>query len=313
MHSSPGTSTLTHDDVEPEVVDVPPTVVTRSGLLGWARPKRAGRVLTRKEKIVRGVGIAMLACGTLAGVVVISAFFMSKMTPGWFVPQNPKDPLVMAAARRIENNVATVLTKVRQPGALAANQPASLGPDRWAISLSAQDANAWLSARLPMWMESECDPPLAWPREVGAVQVAFEGGRIHVGASLRAGDGPARVLTASIEPVFDERGSLWTPARSIGIGRVAVPAGLIMQAGVGSGGGSGGGGNGSSGASTSGVPGELADLPQTRGVLGALAGKVPALRSPVLKIGDGRRVKLVGMDARNGKLIITLETVTRGQ
>jgi hypothetical protein len=308
MSSAPGTTTLTADGVEAGVVDVPPRVVTRAGLLSRGRARAGSKPLTRKEKIIRGVGIGLLACGTIAGVVVISAYFMAKMTPGWFVPQSPQDPLVIAAARRIENNVATVLTKVRQPGALAANQPASLGPDRWAISLSAQDANAWLSVRLPMWMESECDPPLAWPKEVGAVQVAFEGGRIYVGASLRAGgsEDQERVLTASIEPIFDEHGSLWTPARSIGLGRVAVPAGLIMQAGA-------GGGGAENGASPTGMPGELADLPQTKGVLGALAGKVPALRSPVLKIGDGRRVKLVGMEAKNGKLIITLETLTRGQ
>lgn len=286
-----------------------PHIVMHPGLRAFLERRRERtRHLTRREKIVRGVGITLLCVGTVTGVLVLGAFAFSKMRPGWFSPRNPSDPQVMAAARRIENNVATVLTKVRQPGALAANQPATLGPDRWAISLTAQDANAWLSARLPMWMESECDPPLAWPKEVGAVQVAFEGGRIHVGASLRAGSGPERVMTASIEPVFDDRGSLWMPARSIGIGRFAVPAGLIMKSvGVSN----VPGNEGSSPAA--GVPGQLADLPQTKGVLGALAGKVPALRSPILKIGDGRRVKLVGMDARDGKLVITLETLTRGQ
>lgn len=316
MSSQPGTHTLTADGVEAELADESPRIVTRAGALqvllpAFGRARKSRRPLTRQEKIVRGVGIGLLLCATLAGVAVIAGYFLTKMTPSWFRPQNPQDPLVMAAARRVENSIATVLTRVRKPDGLAANQPASIGPDRWAIALSAEDANAWLSARLPRWMETECDPPLAWPREVGAVQVAFENGKIYVGANLASSDpsrpNAGRVLTATIEPVFDEDGALWTPARTIGMGRMGVPAGLILSAAAPA------PSREREGKSQqpSGAPDQIVDMPQTRGVFNALAGNEPTLRTPVLKIGDGRRVRLIDINPRDGRLIVTFETITR--
>lgn len=281
----------------------------------WAglRSRVLGKAKTRRERIVRIVALSVIASGSCVVLLIVTALVLSRNPPAWFAPPDGSDPDVIAAGRRIENNVATVLTKIRRPA--PGTQPALAGaaPDRWAVSLSAQDANAWLCSRLAMWMECECDPPLAWPKEVGAVQVAFEGGRIYVAASLRAGTSPvspARVVTASLEPVFDEDGSLWMPARTIGMGRMAVPASLIL-------------GSDTLSIPTStrsaetgsqpGVPGQLADLPQTKGVLSALAGRAPVLRNPVLKIGDGRRVKLVKIEPQGGKLIIWLESVNKGQ
>lgn len=246
------------------------------------------------------------------GVIVV--VLMARQTPAWFQPPaNPNDPQVMAMARRVENSIATVLTRIRTPDALAANQPASLSPDRWAIALSAADANAWLSARLPRWMETEYDPPLAWPKEVSAIQVAFENGRIYAGARL-TGSGAneeGRVLTATIEPTFDGEGALWTPARTIGIGRMRVPAAMILSAGAGTGPSTSHDEQGAGRHVSSGKPDDLADLPQTRRVLAAFAGRVPTLRNPVLKIGDGRKIKIVAIDAKDGRLIVTFETIAR--
>jgi hypothetical protein len=55
----------------------------------------------------------------------------------------------------------------------------------------------------------------------------------------------------------------------------------------------------------------VASLPQTREILAAFAGRVAVMRTPVIKIGDGRRVRLLGLEPKEGALYITCQTLPR--
>jgi hypothetical protein len=142
---------------------------------------------------------------------------------------------------------------------------------------------------------------------VEELQVEFLDQRIHVGARLRSSDGShRRVVTARLAPEFRDNGALWLPAERVGIGQLVVPGrwllpdaddveALATQAA-------------STEAPSDGQVDQLKELPQARAVLRAFAGDSPVLSNPTIKLGDGRRVRLLALDARDGRLIITCLT-----
>ena len=252
------------------------------------------------------VGAAFtLAVAIGAGLLIGLA--LSQEPPAWWSSVDGASPAVVEAALRVENGAATQLTKIR-----AESSPSPDGsmpvPKPWTIALKASDANAWLAARLRPWLESQDGAPFRWPEELRQVQVEFRGGSILIGASVSpaggatTGDGRAsQVLAAALTPEFRDDGSLWMPARRVGLGRLSLPASWMLSPGAG----------GAATLTGAAVPENLARMPEAKDVLAALTGRIAVMQTPIVRIGDGRRVRLIDLQARDGVLLITCETLAR--
>jgi len=228
---------------------------------------------------------------------------MSRSRPGWWREIDASDTAVVEAARRVENGAATQLTKIRKmDGAVEKMRGGASEP--WTIRLSAEDANAWLGARLRPWLESQevgGGGKVQWPRDLERVEVRFEDGRIQVGAAVKNGadESARRYLSATLVPELRSDGGLWMSAASVSVGRLALPPSWMLgRVKV---------------ATKEGAPAEadIAHLVQLKDVMRALAGERAAMQTAVIKIGDGRRVRLTGLEARDGALYVTCQTLPR--
>lgn len=286
----------------------------------------------------------------------IWALLLSQRPPEWWRPVSAKNAQADTIARQLENGIATILTRIRgkplsRPGTMVgpiqsgpiqpgpaqaepttkppANAPPTPNPSEdgefWTVALKASDANAWFATRLRLWLENEGDTSFRWPASLGDVQVRFDQGVIHIGASIRplphessqtvststptqrdpesqlsdqSDAAPPQVLIASLVPEFKDDGSFWLPARQVSIGSLSLPARWMLRSG-----------SVVSGSSTS--KNDLRSLPQARNMFAAFAGDIAIMPKPIIKIGDGRRIRLAKVDPRDGVLYITFQTLPR--
>ncbi|MBX3402711.1 MAG: hypothetical protein KF699_04775 [Phycisphaeraceae bacterium] len=258
----------------------------------------------RARRWAAGGVFVLIVLGTALGLVALA---LSQERPNWWTSVNVRDPAIVEVAERFENALATIMTQAR---------PAGIDGDGsapWTIRVSASDVNAWLNARLPAWMESrerdgaEAGAAFKWPESVQELNVDFRDGLIHIGAKVSARGKDAasnnraaqgNYFSAAVEPRFTPDGSLWLPARRVALGRLTVPASWMLR-------------KPEEVARADRVPDELAKLPETREVLGAFAGRRAVMTNPTIRLGDGRRVKLLGMTAEDGRLSITCLTLVR--
>ncbi len=252
----------------------------------------------RRRWLLVSIPGAMLVAGLLA----LIALGLAGARPAWWRDIDPTNEHIAAAALRVENGAATQLTQIRR----AADSNQTSAP--WTIKLSSADANAWLAARLRPWLESQ-SAEFTWPEELRAVEVRFNAGRIDIGASVgdrtsktpNAAPSPTRFITASLRPEFRESGSLWLPAASTSVGRLAVPSSWMLSRAA----------PAAKRAGSKTLPDALRSMPELRDVISALSGERPIMRTPVIRIGDGRRVRLLKLEPRDDALYITCQTLPR--
>lgn len=260
-----------------------------------APPTRArgvrGMSVRARQMIVAAVfvGIVLLTAG---GLVVLA---MTQEEPGWWDTQATySDTQSFIVAQNLENGIVTLLTSARPPND-------SGDPTKpWTVGLKSAEANAWLNTRLQKWLENQNKAGFKWPRELDEIRVEFDHQRIYVGARIRSA-GQDQVLSAVLAPEFREDGSLWIPAEVVTLGRLGVPAKWVL-------------GSASSepiGSAVTNVPEAIANMPQTRVVLAAFAGQNAVMREPTIRLGDGRRVRVLALQSKDGRLLITCQTVQR--
>lgn len=254
--------------------------------------RRAGAA--RRWKLLRntfawaGVGVV-----SLTAAVVITALGMTGRAPTWWRSIDPSSPATVRAGAELESSVIEQASRIRPtaPG-FAAKPSGSWQSDEWALRISAAEANAWLNSRLAKWVANGRDG-VGLPAEIKQIQVEFDEGEIQVGAKVQQAD-REQFLSATIQPGLATDGALWTRATWLYAGRFPVPAswvlGEITKAGSGY------------------LPEELRVLPETSTMLRAFSGEVPVLQSPVLGLGDGRRVRLLRIRAEKGVLEVTCRT-----
>lgn len=239
----------------------------------------------RRWFVVGGlVVVALASAGGLAAVAMV------REPPLWWRSVDAGDPKTLSVAMAVENGVARELTLVRPPLEDGASEP-------WAVRLYAADANAWLNAALPKWMASQADP-IVWPEALEELQVHFERGRILVGARLAEGPGGGSVLSATVNPVLREDGSLWLVPETVFVGRLPVPARWLL--------------GGAEAEASRTLPTELKSIPRAGEVLEVVAGREPVARDAAISLGDGRQVRLLSLQADGGALLITCRTEPRG-
>ncbi|MCC6320678.1 MAG: hypothetical protein IT438_04485 [Phycisphaerales bacterium] len=240
--------------------------------------------------------IALLTAGALV------ALALTQERPTWWRQIDPASPDTLSVAHAVENGMATALTQVR-PEAPAA--PA--GSEPWKVFITTDQANAWLSARLRGWLEDQAAREGAgvgggrgvkWPAEVGTPQVSFERGIIRIGAmverSTTSGGPRLQALSAVLRPDVRADGSFWCTASSVSIGRLPVPASWVLKPRA--------SGLSSPAATSQSVPSQFSR------VMDALAGRGPLLGSAIIRLADGRRVRILELDPQPGRLVITCRT-----
>lgn len=216
-----------------------------------------------------------------ASALVVVTIGLVRMSPDWWRTTHPDDPATIQMAEDIETDLVNVMYQVRG------------GDDEtWSVTLRAPDANAWLNTRLVRWL-GNADAEFEWPEEIGDVQVEFDRGLVHVGVRVDGADRP-RVLSATLRPEFHADGSLWVRAESVFVGRLPIPAGWVVDR--------------ADAPWPDVLPARLLEQPLTNHVLDALAGGVALDDDPVLDLGDGRRVRLLGLVCEQGRLRMTCRT-----
>jgi len=267
------------------------------------------RFLAAHRRLRLLLGVSAVATWLLA-IGALAVIGLSRTAPAWWPAVKPADPATLAAAEAVENAVISQLSLARQtePG-FNPTGPGEWRSQTWSVSLSEADANAWLACRLPQWLQNREE--VAWPSEVGVVQVSFEEGLVRIGALVgpnpagppggggvagrRGGGGADRqVLGASLVPVLRGDGSLWVSARAFQAGRITIPAAWALRR--------------VSDPSAPLIPAGTRELPQAHAVLAALAGSVPAAAKATVRLDGGRRVRLLKIVPRDGRIELTFRT-----
>lgn len=184
-----------------------------------ARSGRTDRSSRSRRRGVRGLLATEARRRVLySGVVVLAAvltlaigvgWWLASRPPGWWAEVNTSEPSVISTSRAVENWAVSTMTR-QHPH-----------EQRWAVTITEDDANAWLAVRLPLWVESEYG---RWPEGIRSVRVRFHAGRVIVGADIREpGAEDARVVAAALEVDIGEDGSARAGIGWTQINRLKLP------------------------------------------------------------------------------------------
>ncbi|MEM8757711.1 MAG: hypothetical protein AAGF47_08005 [Planctomycetota bacterium] len=293
-------TTLAMDRLVAARVGVHPLVMMRDRGVDCLR---ATRLVVRRHRHVSGW---VLACVAGAAVLlVLSAATLARSTPRWWGPIDFGDPSLAVLAQNVENGAITHIT--------ADHQGATSASVEWPVKLSDDGANAWLNLRLRAWLPKltagEFEPVydaatgeylgevpidgVEWPEGVREIRLAFRDGRFRIGALVEA-DGRDRVFSATLAPEVRADGSLWMRATRVGIGRLSLPAWMVL-------GDDGGWLRGS-------MPADLLATVEAEAVFEKLAGQAPLFEDAVIKLGDGRRVRLLTLRVGSESLVARFRT-----
>lgn len=202
---------------------------------------------------------AIVLC-VAAWAVAMVALNRAGAEPGWWPGLDPGSPGVIAEAEKLERAFANQVSMMRDP------TDGADGSADWRVRIGADSANAWLAVRLRAWVESE---GVAWPEDVRQVRAGFDGERVALGIRTARGG----VVWAEVTPEVRRDGSVWLRAHGARVGRLPVPWSWAMD----------------------GLERELAVYaPEAAGTLrSVLAGREPLMIDPVVRLPDGRRVRIV--------------------
>jgi hypothetical protein len=235
------------------------------------------------------LGLGLVLVGAVC-VFLAASYGLTRLEPSWFRPPAGDDPRTLSLANHLQNALVTQATAVR-PMEGGASEP-------WAFSVSEADANAWLAALLPRWLANRERSELS--RGLGRVQVRFDRARVLVGARVATSEG-RRVVSAAVSPLVDDRGALWAPADSVFVGRLPLP--LSWATGQ------------ARRVAEEYLPADRAGDPEAvvvlNGLLSALDGRRALTASPVLGLEDGRRVRVLSVRPREGRIEVTCRTEAR--
>lgn len=278
--------------VKPGVGEV---VVRGDAARKWVVQRGKAVRLTAGEQVSRlrePRRMAMLI-GIVAGVclvvmlILVYAHSLTRRAPRWWNTHLVIDP---AAGEAIEMGLMGHLSAVR-PADPTLKPGEAWRSKAWSVSLSEDDANAWLNARLPKWMMNR-GKPVAWPIELRSLQVKFEEGSIRLGAQLIEGS-DSIIAGVALKPEVHPDGSLWLNSSGLDIGSLPAPAWAIGAA-----------------RSTYGnaIPPAIREMPETEAFFGALEGTNAIFPNAMIRLDGGRRVRVLGVAPRKGRVDLTFRT-----
>lgn len=253
------------------------------------------RVLRFRRKLkarLIAAGLTLAVAITLAGLLAAS---LTRAAPSWWRLYRPTAELRDHAAD-FENAAVSQLYR-RRPDDPDWVRSGRTGPWRstpWSIFIRDEDASAWLTARLPEWINGQ--EGLAWPIALSQPQVSFHDGVVRLGVLLRNDDRP-RILTASVRPEIRPDGSLWLRSRWIHIGRLPVPAAFLLAR--------------AESRLDGYLPDDVADDPFSHRFIEILRGRAPLAQRPEMRLDDGRTVRLLAVRVLDGRIELDCRTEAR--
>jgi hypothetical protein len=242
--------------------------------------------MKRFPRWVRVIAVAQVLF--LAGVGF--AYLLTLREPAWWRDVKAADPATIDTASQVENGVVTQLSEVRPADPEAKGGYKSR---EWSVSISAADADAWLATRLKQWVENQGGH---WPQQLTSVQVEFSSGVIKVGVRQEEG-GSARFVYVEAAPELRADGSLWLLPRGMGAGAMPLPMGVVR--------------NEVREAVINRLPPGSTKRQQAEEAIEVLAGQRPALKDAVVKLEDGRCVRLLKIAVFEGRIELTCRTEKR--
>lgn len=246
----------------------------------------------RQRRVWLGAGVVLVGATSVLLIVLTG---LTHLAPAWFDPPPQDDDRARRVGDALQGAVITELTALRPTDPTARDNGLSWASESWGVSLGQEEANAWLATLLPRWLANQ-----EWGDAAQSIEVAqlrFEGAAVHLAARVRSGDA-TRVLSARFRPFVDAEGRLWIPAERLAVGRLPIP--LDWAAGQ------------ARRAADRYLPRSSSSDPRARDqvarLLSALDGRTPIARQPVIPLEDGRRVRLLTLTPRDGRLEAVFRT-----
>ena len=237
--------------------------------------------MRRARKWILTIGLIVIL---LASLLAAFSWSLSRRAPLWWRTTDPTNPKTIAVGTQVEQGVANLLYKMHDD------------PDApWSITLHAADANAWLTTRFKAWLANR-HPEFDWPDELHDLQVEFADNHIEIGVRIVT-QKHTQILSIMLEPKIQADGSLWVRTRWIHLGRLPIPADLLLDAS-----------HNSDATAIHIIPARLKNMPETQHLIGSLKGEEALTPNPALNLGDGRRIRLLKLDTRQGVLRVELQT-----
>lgn len=154
----------------------------------------------------------LLSIVLIGAALAYTAWRLSWQQPTWYAPPNPKDERIVRLADDAEYDLLQKTQQMRPE------------EERWTLRLTAAQLNAWLSARLPQWIEHDAN--LQWPEQIGTPQVLIDdaGVRVAVPVTTAVGEHPlTRTVVCTLRPAITSDGRLSLQLTSLALGKVWVP------------------------------------------------------------------------------------------
>ncbi len=221
-----------------------------------------------------GMTLVVIAIASLSIIALVS---LIDDTPHWWRDVAPQDPITVDLAERVERGLLNTFHKRRVIG------------DPWTIKIEAVEANAWLNAKLPKWMANKEMP---WPDELREVQAEFAQGSFSLGFRIVA-EGTDQIVAATVTPMLGGDGSLWLPISAASAGRLDLPRRWTIPK------------------LRDWLPEDMQESETANHVLSALEGAAPLAPDAVIRLEDGRQVRILGMRAEDGEFLLTCVTERR--
>jgi len=233
------------------------------GALSRSRTRR-----TRARRLRALATLAMLSVVALATLAMVGLGARLRDTPRWWRSADASDPATVALAQRVER---AVLEHVRRPRPIG---------EPWTVSVTVEQANAWLAARLPLWAAHRGAP---LPEAVEQVQADFSNNRVALGASLNI-EGARQIVAATFMPSVREDGSLWLLQPRTLAGRLDLPRDWTMAR------------------LRQWLPPRFKTHPVAARTLAAITGEAPLIDDASVSLEGDVRVRLLGVRAQQGQL-----------
>lgn len=222
----------------------------------------------------------MLVGSTLVLIALMTTMLLSAVTlinkaPSWWQVVDTTGDQTIELAEQVERAVVSTVHRHRP-----LDEP-------WTVAVSVEQANAWLNIKLPQWISNRS---AQWPERIEQLQMHFsDTNTLSLGARIRGND-MSRVVVATIRPSVREDGSLWLPMDAAQAGRLDLPRDWTVEQ------------------LRDWIPEEVSERVPTDQLLDALASIAPMFEEPVLKLDDGRRVRLLAIQPDGGRLLLTCVT-----
>lgn len=197
--------------------------------------------------------------------------------PSWWQPPDASDETVVELGHGTEMDVIAAVHRIRP-----AADPV------WHYRLRNDNMNAWLAVNLPQWFEHR--EGRSWPENVSLPLVSARENGFNLGLKLPEEWG-SKILAVRVLPAFEEDGRLRLTLDRVALGRVSVP-----------------------GAAAEALLDVARDAFRTNAeetdidrIASILFGEQTL--SPILRLNDGRLVRLEGIELAESSVIFTCRTL----